>query len=194
MDSIISRSPLHLKTLLVEKNNMKKYPSLHPTTRLLLSGTSVVFAAAVYLFCVYYMYETLRHPQAQIAAPARSGMVKNSTVRLQEDLEGFFVAADEEATLFPLVEDVGTRYGTTVVVESITNPQVYGKDKKSPVSVVDVKTTVLGQWEAVQKTALALEQLPYISRITDVEIIEDKDAHAPSMKVSLRFFIIAPRE
>jgi hypothetical protein len=164
--------------------------TISPLIRCCIAACIALCATFAYLGSAYVVYTLMQHPAA--APVVKKNSVKNTTLRAQEKLEGIFLTADTAENIFEYLEAVATKNKVTIVVDHVSNPQGFGKSKTLPVTAVEAKVRITGEWGAIQQAARDLERMPVLTHIRDTEIVEEKDSQNPFMNVSLSFFILVP--
>jgi hypothetical protein len=166
---------------------MKTPKKLSPQMRYVVGLALVLSMSAIYGLIAYSIYDALRHPD--VVPVQEETKVKSSTLRVQERLEAKYLTAETQASMFTFTDEIAAKHNVTITVDSVTNLQPSAKGKGAPVSSVDMKVSIRGEWEHVQKAARALEHVPTVSHVVDAEILEDKDSSNPIIRAQVRFFV-----
>jgi hypothetical protein len=58
-----------------------------------------------------------------------------------------------------------------------------------PISFIDAKVVMNGPIPGTLQAVAALEALPTLTRVTDIEVAEDLDAAQPKVTVTVRFYV-----
>lgn len=160
-----------------------------PHLALSIYATLLVVSVGVYAAALYAVYTLMSTPHTT-SEKSEVVDVKTSTVRIQEKIETLFLTQENVAELFTMLDVVAARHAVQLSVQSVSNAQASGKNKDALTSSIDVKVVLKGEWEQVQRCLHALETLPALSRLLDISISETKDAQAPTVETTIRFFLI----
>lgn len=149
----------------------------------ILGCVGVTYSAALYV--VY----TARSEQSVVLTPEVSSESQARTKRVQAKIGELYLAQDDAAKIFDILDEVAKTYSVAAEVETITNPQVASKGKLVPVSFIDAKINLSGPIQDTLRALADLETLPILTRVTDIEVAEDRDAQQPKVTATVRFYV-----
>lgn len=161
--------------------------TLSPRIRTIAALSVGAASVALYAVATYSLYDVLRTP-IEVVEEKKDG-IKSSTLRVQEKIATYYFSPDSVSEVFTMFDTVAAEQSVQITVDSVSNPQNAAKGPASPVQYIDVKCTLEGQLDAVLGAVSQLEQLPRVSRLIDMEVLEDKDAQAPRVRVTVRFYL-----
>jgi hypothetical protein len=157
-------------------------------TTTLLSFCILGAISALYATSVYIVYSA-RSEQVVTLVPQESTEGRVRTKRVQSKIEEPYLVQDDAAKIFDILDAITKDAGIVTKVESVTNPQVASKGKLVPISFIDAKVVMNGPIPGTLQAVAALEALPTLTRVTDIEVAEDLDAAQPKVTVTVRFYV-----